>query len=56
MSDERALNLISQQGFGTAKGFGPNAPTTVKQILDILNAASGRLLSGRPTTAFGKAA
>jgi IclR family acetate operon transcriptional repressor len=42
MSDERALKLISQQGFGSAKDFGPNAPTTVKQILDILHAGRDR--------------
>lgn len=42
MSDERALELVSQQGFGAPKDFGPNAPTTVKQLLAILQAGRQR--------------
>lgn len=40
MSDERALELVSRQGFGKPKDFGPNAPTTVKALLAFLQ--SGR--------------
>ena len=30
LSDERALELVTRQGFGQPKDYGPNAPTTVK--------------------------
>jgi len=39
LSDERAVELVSRQGFGTPKEFGPNAPTTVQALLDRLHAA-----------------
>lgn len=33
MSDEQALALVSQQGFGQPEDYGPQAPTTVKALL-----------------------
>jgi IclR family transcriptional regulator, acetate operon repressor len=42
MSDERALEVVSKQGFGAAKDYGPKAPTTVKALLGYLHAARVR--------------
>ena len=42
LSDERALELVSRQGFGAAKDYGPKAPTTVKALLGVLHAARTR--------------
>lgn len=42
LSDERALALVSQQGFGSPKAYGPNAPTTVQALLTMLQAARAR--------------
>ena len=42
MSDERALELVSRQGFGKPRDFGPNAPTTVKALLGFLEAGRKR--------------
>ncbi len=42
MSDERALELVSRQGFGAQKDYGPKAPTTVKALLGFLHAARVR--------------
>ncbi len=42
LSDERALELVSQQGFGQPKDYGPNAPTSVRQLLEVLQAARAR--------------
>lgn len=42
LSDERALALVSQQGFGSPKEYGPKAPTTVKALLGFLHAARVR--------------
>jgi DNA-binding IclR family transcriptional regulator len=42
MSDERAIALVSAQGFGSPKDFGPNAPTTIKALLGYLHAARVR--------------
>lgn len=42
LSDERALELVSRQGFGQAKDYGPKAPTTVKALLGVLHAARTR--------------
>jgi DNA-binding IclR family transcriptional regulator len=42
LSDERALELVTRQGFGLPKNFGPKAPTTVKSLLDFLHAARDR--------------
>jgi IclR family acetate operon transcriptional repressor len=42
LSDERALALVSKQGFGLPKDYGPKAPTTVKSLLGFLHAARVR--------------
>ena len=42
LSDERALELVSRQGFGQPKDYGPKAPTTVKALLGVLHAARTR--------------
>jgi len=42
LTDERALELVSRQGFGTPKDYGPRAPTTVKALLGFLHAARVR--------------
>ncbi|MBX3604702.1 MAG: IclR family transcriptional regulator [Piscinibacter sp.] len=42
LSDERALELVTRQGFGSPKEYGPRAPTTVKALLGYLNAARVR--------------
>jgi IclR family transcriptional regulator, acetate operon repressor len=42
MSDERALELVSRQGFGKPADYGPNAPTTIKALLGFLHAARVR--------------
>ncbi|CAN7538698.1 IclR family transcriptional regulator [Acidovorax sp. Leaf76] len=42
LSDEEALALVSQQGFGKPEDYGPNAPTTVKALLAYLKAARQR--------------
>ena len=42
LSDERAIALVSKQGFGSPREFGPKAPTTVKALLGYLNAARVR--------------
>jgi DNA-binding IclR family transcriptional regulator len=42
MSDERALELVTRQGFGVPKDYGPKAPTTVKALLGFLHAARTR--------------
>jgi DNA-binding IclR family transcriptional regulator len=42
LSDERALELVSRQGFGSPKDYGPRAPTTVKALLGHLDAARVR--------------
>ncbi len=42
MSDERALALVSRQGFGTPAEFGPKAPTTIKALTGFLHAARVR--------------
>ena len=42
LSDERALELVSRQGFGAPKDYGPKAPTTVKALLAFLQAARTR--------------
>jgi IclR family acetate operon transcriptional repressor len=42
MSDERALELVSRQGFGAPKDYGPKAPTTVQALLALLQAARER--------------
>jgi IclR family acetate operon transcriptional repressor len=42
LSDERALELVSRQGFGAPADYGPKAPTTVKALLGFLHAARVR--------------
>lgn len=42
MSDERALALVSRQGFGTPAEFGPKAPVTLRALLGFLHAARVR--------------
>lgn len=42
LSDERAMELVSRQGFGTPSEYGPRAPTTVKALLGFLHAARVR--------------
>ena len=42
MSDERALELVSRQGFGRTADYGPKAPTTIKTLLSFLHAARVR--------------
>ena len=42
LSDERALELVSRQGFGQPGDYGPKAPTTVKALLGFLHAARVR--------------
>ncbi|MBL8286880.1 MAG: IclR family transcriptional regulator [Rubrivivax sp.] len=40
--DEEALRRVARQGFGAAKDYGPNAPTTVKALLAYVHAARKR--------------
>jgi len=42
LSDERAMELVSRQGFGKPSEYGPNAPTTLKALLGFLHAARVR--------------
>lgn len=42
LSDERALELVSRQGFGKPSEYGPKAPTTIKALLGFLHAARVR--------------
>lgn len=42
LSDERALELVSRQGFGQPGEYGPKAPTTIKALLGFLHAARVR--------------
>ena len=42
LSEERAVELVSKQGFGSPKEYGPKAPTTVKGLLGFLHAARVR--------------
>jgi len=42
MSDEEALRLVTQQGFGQPQDYGPKAPTTVKALLAYVQTARKR--------------
>lgn len=42
MSDEQAVELIGRQGFGSREEYGPNAPTTVRELLAQLAEARQR--------------
>lgn len=41
-SDEKALELVARQGFGTPNDHGPNAPLITTQLLKFLKAARSR--------------
>ncbi|MBL0392137.1 IclR family transcriptional regulator [Ramlibacter monticola] len=36
VSEERATELVARQGFGSTREFGPNAPTTFKALMSLL--------------------
>jgi DNA-binding IclR family transcriptional regulator len=36
LSDERAVEIVTRQGFGDPTHYGPNAPTTIKALTEIL--------------------
>ncbi len=36
MSDERAIELVTRQGFGSPEEYGPNAPATIGALLTML--------------------
>lgn len=42
LSDEAALALVTKQGFGKPEDYGPNAPTTVKALMGLVNTARKR--------------
>ncbi len=42
LSDEEALQRVARQGFGGSEDFGPNAPTTVRELLKYLRIARSR--------------
>jgi IclR family acetate operon transcriptional repressor len=42
MSDERAIELVTQQGFGTPAEYGPNAPTTIAALTKMIHASRKR--------------
>lgn len=42
MSDEKAVALVSRQGFGQPADYGPKAPTTIKALIGFLHAARVR--------------
>jgi DNA-binding IclR family transcriptional regulator len=42
LSEEVAVELVSRQGFGLPKDYGPRAPTTVRALLGFLHAARVR--------------
>lgn len=42
LTDERAIELVSRQGFGTPAEYGPKAPVTIKALLGFLHAARVR--------------
>ena len=44
LTEERAVELVLRQGFGSPKEFGPKAPTTVKALLGHMHAATGARL------------
>jgi IclR family transcriptional regulator, acetate operon repressor len=37
LSEERAAELVARQGFGSPKVYGPNAPTTYKALMQVLD-------------------
>jgi IclR family acetate operon transcriptional repressor len=42
VSDERALEMVGRQGFGTPEKFGPKAPTSMKALLPYIRNARKR--------------
>ncbi|MEP6876174.1 MAG: IclR family transcriptional regulator [Burkholderiales bacterium] len=42
MPDERALELVARQGFGSPEDYGPRAPKTVSALLKMIHAARER--------------
>ena len=42
LTEERAVELVTRQGFGSPKEYGPKAPTTVRALLGFLHAARVR--------------
>jgi DNA-binding IclR family transcriptional regulator len=42
LTDEQALHLVARQGFPQRPAHGPNAPTTIRALLERLNAARRR--------------
>jgi DNA-binding IclR family transcriptional regulator len=37
LGEERAIELVAAQGFGSPKNFGPNAPSTFKSLMKVLD-------------------
>ena len=42
MSDDEALSLAARQGLGMPPAYGPNAPSSMQAILEMVHAARGR--------------
>lgn len=42
LSDEQALEMVARQGFGSRDAFGPNAPSSVSQMLEALSLTRAR--------------
>ncbi|WP_432257329.1 IclR family transcriptional regulator [Cupriavidus sp. TMH.W2] len=42
MSDDAALALVAQQGLGMPPAYGPNAPSSMQAMLEMVHAAHGR--------------
>ncbi|WP_431025096.1 IclR family transcriptional regulator [Halomonas sp. H5] len=45
LSDEMALELVAEQGFGNVEEYGPQAPTTVSELLEALRETRTRGVS-----------
>ena len=45
LSDEKAIEAVTRQGIGSPEHFGPNAPTTIKGLLKMLQEHRKRGLS-----------
>ncbi len=42
LSDEQALALVAQQGLGQSSDYGPNAPSSLREVLQCVQAARAR--------------
>lgn len=42
LPEDQALQIVARQGFGKPEDYGPNAPTTVKALVDILHVTRQR--------------